>query len=65
MQSDVVSLAGDGNDYALSWAGYFFFERNKPATFQRVVLQLLGRLADGLGRLHTPPASTTRSNQHR
>lgn len=34
----LVPLAG----YGFAWAGHFFFEKNRPATFQHPIYSLLG-----------------------
>ena len=33
---------GSGSGYAFAWAGHFFFEQNRPATFRYPVYSFLG-----------------------
>lgn len=38
-------LTGPVTGYAFAWVGHFFFERNRPATFQHPVYSLIGDFA--------------------
>lgn len=49
-------LTGPLTGYAFAWVGHFFFERNRPATFQNPLYSLIGDFAMArdilLGRIH-------------
>ena len=41
LQNPWLWLTGPVTGYAFAWAGHFFFEHNKPATFRHPVYSLL------------------------